>query len=568
MNKFHLWGLILLLLLHASVSWQRTRQLLHMLQLNAYYSGRYAYWCWCHPRQLWRWPYLEPLLALFALCVPSTRLMLLMALLAFSHLWLCGQHSAPIKKPFVFTPRIWRLIAGYALLSTLLYLSCWQLWTQAYAAPLCVRPPWQLLSYIIVILTAYALGLPVWILLLNNLLKPLEELIQRYYFSDAQRRLASLAAAPVAALQTIAITGSFGKTTTKTILNSLLSHRFLTLSTPGSCNTPMGITKLIRSQLRPTHQLFIAELSARLPGDIRELCKLVHPRLGLITAIGEQHLEYFKTLERVQRTKYELIDALPEIGGVAFFNLDDPHSQPLLAWAQQRAAALRQARPEASDNFRVVTFALENSAADYYLAKIASDANGSSFQLCIHQQPQAPRFHTQLLGRNNLYDIVAALATASEIGMTAPQLAAALPCVAPIPHRLELKRSAQGDILILDDSYNANPVGFSQALAVLAFFPERRKILITPGMIELGTQEAYYNQQAAVAAAQVCDYIILVGRYNRDAWLAGLNAAQYPTSQYVTEDHFAQAQQQLQQLVRDGDLILIANDLTDDYETP
>ena len=127
----------------------------------------------------------------------------------------------------------------------------------------------------------------------------------------------------------IAITGSYGKTSTKDFLATILSKRYKVLKTPGSFNTPMGICKVIRGELKPEHEIFIVEMGAKEKGNIKELCDLVRPEIGIITAIGPQHLETFKTMESVVSTKYELIESLP-VEGIAVLNNDDENCRNLV----------------------------------------------------------------------------------------------------------------------------------------------------------------------------------------------------------------------------------------------
>ncbi len=121
-------------------------------------------------------------------------------------------------------------------------------------------------------------------------------------------------------LLVIGITGSYGKTSVKHFLHTVLAQQFNVLMTPESFNTPMGVTRTVRSSLSPTHDIFIAEMGAKQTGDIKELCDLAQPKMGIITSIGPQHLETFKTLENVQATKFELVESLPA-DGTAFFEL-------------------------------------------------------------------------------------------------------------------------------------------------------------------------------------------------------------------------------------------------------
>ena len=201
------------------------------------------------------------------------------------------------KKAFVITPRVKRLYAtSFIVLSLLTFLL--MLWVRSKET--------RVASALILVFPALLPGL---IALCGLLAWPLEKIISELYFRDAQRILKERDD-----LLRIGITGSWGKTSVKFILGTILGEKYQTLVTPASYNTPMGVTKVIRSRLDPGHRIFIAEMGARHVGDIKEMCRLVHPQIGILTSVGPQHLDTFKTLDRITKTKYELINALPADG--------------------------------------------------------------------------------------------------------------------------------------------------------------------------------------------------------------------------------------------------------------
>ena len=202
------------------------------------------------------------------------------------------------KKPLKYTPRVKRMLVTVAVL----YI--------AMTVLLAVFASGRVIA-----LTAglVAAASPFVIILANVINKPIELSINRYYTNDAKKMLA---ACPN--LTVIGVTGSYGKTSVKFILGTILQEKYQTLITPSSFNTPMGVTKIIRERLTPATQVFVAEMGARHVGDIKELCRLVHPRYGVLTSVGPQHLDTFHTLERFKNTKYELMDAVPA-DGCCFF---------------------------------------------------------------------------------------------------------------------------------------------------------------------------------------------------------------------------------------------------------
>ena len=223
-------------------------------------------------------------------------LALVNAALAVAGGWWCRSifQQKKAKKPFVVTMRVKRTYIVMGVVYTLLCTPI-ALLTKVYFCGL------------------LPLLLPLWVALGGLLAWPIEKLVSEMYFRDAQKKLA---ARPD--IIKIGITGSYGKTSTKFLLRDILSVKYNVLATPSSFNTPMGVTRVIREQLTPAHQVFIAEMGARHVGDIRELVELVHPQMGLITSVGPQHLDTFGTIERVRDTKYELIDGLPKDGTAIF----------------------------------------------------------------------------------------------------------------------------------------------------------------------------------------------------------------------------------------------------------
>ncbi len=424
------------------------------------------------------------------------------------------------KKPLVFTARVKRLCAVMLIVYFLLCLGL-----NALGGPLA--------------LALFPLLLPLWTALAGLLAWPLEKLISEIYFRDAQHRLRDQPN-----LIKIGITGSYGKTSVKFILGTLLQEKYQTLITPASFNTPMGVTRIIREKLRPTHQVFVAEMGARHVGDIKEMCRLVHPTLGVLTSVGPQHLDTFKSLERIKRTKYELMDAIPE-DGCCFFPDD--------------GAICRELYDQTSKPRRRVS--LTDSTADVWAGEITVSPAGSAFQM--HAGERVVDCHTRLLGAHNIQNILLAASVCLELGMTLEQIARGVAKLEPVEHRLQLLRGS-GPYTIIDDAFNSNPRGAEAALNVLKDFPGRR-VIITPGMVELGPQEAEYNRQLGRFMVGKADVAILVGKKHTQPICDGLLEGGFPEAQIHAVGSLAEATQLLQKLGQPGDVVLFENDLPDHY---
>jgi UDP-N-acetylmuramoyl-tripeptide--D-alanyl-D-alanine ligase len=372
--------------------------------------------------------------------------------------------TAKSKKPLVFTARAWRLylvaLAVVAVVVVSLALCGFQWWSMFVAFVLATGAP-------------FLMVLSVW------LLGPVERAINRRYLDDARRILAGMPH-----LKVIGITGSYGKTSTKHYLHRILSERFSTVMTPGSYNTTLGVVRTIREHLKPYTEVFIVEMGAKQPGDIAEICDLVHPTIGIITAVGEQHLESFRTIDNVQRTKFELIDALPA-DGVAILN----------------------------DDFE-------------YIANRAVENVAEVFRY-TSRDVAPPPFETSLVGRYNLTNLYAAWLAGRALGMTDAEMRHAISQIRPVEHRLEV-RHTPGGVTIIDDAFNSNPHGAAMALEVLAGFTGGKRIVVTPGMIELGEKQEQYNREFGRQMAAAADIAVVVGEYNRGAIVAGLKEGGFP----------------------------------------
>ena len=322
----------------------------------------------------------------------------------------------------------------------------------------------------------------------------------------------------------------------------------------------MGICKVIRGELTPEHEIFIVEMGAYKRGDIRELCNLASPEIGILTAVGPQHLERFKSIENIAKTKYELIESLP-LSGLAVFNCDNEICAEL---ANKREQSGNPVRRYATEPFSVPSV---SDSAELTAANIRHTDAGLAFTARVSigsGEITEAEIRTQLLGKHNVSNILAAMAVAVECGMTLEEIRVAIANVEPVPHRLQLTSNG-GDVTIIDDSFNSNPVGAEAALEVLTEIQGRKKVLVTPGMVELGEREYEENKRLGERAADVCDLVILVGPTRTTPILDGLKAAQYPSQQIIVALNLEEVKQHLATQVQAGDVVLFENDLPDNY---
>jgi UDP-N-acetylmuramoyl-tripeptide--D-alanyl-D-alanine ligase len=445
----------------------------------------------------------------------------------------------PLKKPLVFTHRVWRLLAAVILLAALGgLLAAWV------AARPAITAGSGLYSALILI-GAQAVQcalLPLWLAFAAGLTQPVEKMIGKRYLRDAHQKLMGMEG-----LIRIGITGSYGKTSVKMILHSILSEKYRTFATPHSYNTPMGVTRAIREQMEADCQVFIAEMGARQRGDIAELCALVEPQYGIITSVGPQHLETFRSVDSVARTKYELIESLPA-DGMGFFPAGNEYC---------RAMYDRTAKPKA-------LFGLKGSAGDLYVSarNIRNDSSGSRFELVL-EGGETVECATGLLGVHNIENILAGAALAHRLGLTGEEIARGIAKVQPVEHRLQLIPTNTG-VTVIDDAFNSNPQGMRAALAVLKSF-EGRKIIVTPGLVELGGETAKENRAAGEAMVGSVDIAILVAGNAPDI-RQGLLEGGFDPADIIAVGTLQEATNALAGITRTGDVVLFENDLPDHYE--
>ncbi|GAB6107601.1 Mur ligase family protein [Fusibacter bizertensis] len=501
----------------------------HKFQQYGYYMNQYL----PKARQKLLKPYeiiyLLGTLMVFLTGVLPLQILGLLLMLLNGYFYLLIVKAYPAKKKCVYTPRVKRILTTSLILLILFAVGMMLLPTRISAMYGFIIYP---MSFLLIYLA-------------NTLNKPIEATINNYYYKDALRLLSENPN-----LIVIGVTGSYGKTSTKNVLYSMLSKDFNVLMTPESFNTKMGLTRTIREHLKPTHQILIAEMGAKEVGDIKELCDFVKPKYGVITSIGPQHLDTFKTFENIVLTKGELFKYL-QPNGTAFVNVDDENIKNI----------------QLRDDVTSIRYSVSDSIAlspDYYIEATSVGASGSSFTLVHAKTGKKIRLSTKLLGRHNLSNVLAGIAISLSLGVTFERLTTMTADLMPVKHRLSTRR-VNDQYTILDDAFNSNPVGSKMALEVLKNFEGNKKIIITPGMIELGNQAYDLNKSFGVAIADACDYVILVGKKQTAPIQDGLAEKTYPSQRIYIASNLKDAFNKLYEIVALNDVVLIENDLPDTF---
>ena len=303
----------------------------------------------------------------------------------------------------------------------------------------------------------------------------------------------------------------------------------------------------INNHLDKFDEIFIAEMGAFRKGDIQELCDFVHPKYGILTRIGIAHLESFGSQENVQQGKFELIESLPK-DGVGILNADDP---------------LQVSYPLKND-CKIIWIGIDNKEADVRATYVKSSSRGTTFQVTINGDKHKYKFETKLLGRANVYNILSSIALGLELGLTMDQMIQAVKAVKPVKSRLELV--IQGGINYIHDDYNANPVGAQMALEVLNDM-DGKKVVVTPGIVDLGTASKEVNQEFGKQIAAVADEVILVQNPMVKYIKNGLQEAGYKDDKiHVIQDVKKAYNMVYKQKETEEVYVLFENDLPDNFK--
>ena len=422
------------------------------------------------------------------------------------------------------TPRMVRLIVLSAAL--ILALSAGAAWA-AYYDPFCQ-----------IVATAIGIFLPFVVMAANTLLLPFEKLNNGRFVKQAKKKLADKQ--PIV----VCITGSFGKTTAKNILKAILEKKYSVCATPGNYNTPMGICKTVNGMLAD-EQVFIAELGARYKGDIAELCAIVEPHYGIITAVGDMHIATLGSREGVANVKFELAEHADADGLVALngYNAD---------CAELAARTAKCAIERTGDGTRV---RYENLTYGAFGAKFTLYIDGQSVEVT-----------TKLLGAHIPELVCVCAAIARELGVEIESIADAVSALEPVEHRLQLLQEHAG-VSVIDDAYNSNPVGAKNALDVLGEFDGTR-IIITPGFVELGAIEKQCNTVLGAQIAEKCDYAFLVGSRATDIKNGAISAgmAEEKIRVFDKRDDAVSALAELPNTENAERIVLFENDLPDNIK--
>ena len=506
----------------------KSKKSIHMLQQNFYDDDhRYLLWITRNLNKVFFMVDIRFWILICCLFLQPILSNLLVAIiyLLFIYYYLKISKKEVVKKPLAVTPRVKRLLFTIFVMYFIMILS------------ICLSYNSNLLVYYYLLLGLFTY-LNYFVVMTANVINiPAEKCVYLSYKIKAQRKLKSMN------IPVIGITGSYGKTSSKNIINDILNVKFNSFATPKSFNTPYGLIRSINNYLDKFSELFIAEMGAFKIGEIKQNCNLVHPKYGIITTIGEAHLESFGSRENIQKGKFELIESLPK-DGTAILNGDDSY----------------QLSYKLKNKCKVLWIGIDNKDVDLYATNIKLSHDGTTFDCIFKGDSKKYTFKTKLLGKHNVYNILSGILLGKTLGMSIEQLQRGVNEVKTIEHRLELKK--YGNINIIDDAYNSNPVGSKMAVEVLGLMPGE-KIIVTPGMIELGKEQYELNKKFGEYISKVCDYVILIGEKQTKPIYDGLKENKFDLEKVFILNDVKKAFPLMNELSNKETYVLLENDLPD-----
>lgn len=502
----------------------------HILQQNHYQLDRYRIWLkqfvFHNKNVMLRWMLL--FLPIYGLLIVSNSVdiitLYLLMLFVYGFLFFQYERQKEYVVPLQYTARVKRFLIVQISVVTIGIVLC-SIWLSKKGfiaiTPIIYAFPW----------------LSVWIS--YGICYPMEKAIQFYYIKDAKQRLFSNSN-----LRKIAITGSYGKTSTKHIVKKLIDEEYYTCMSPKSYNNKMGLTITIRTILQPLHEVFIAEMGSDHKGEIHELTNFIQPEIGIVTAIGPQHIETFHTMHTIVEEKMSLIESLP-VYGTAILNYDN---------AYIRNYSIK-------NKCNKITYGIHYEDVDIRAIDIQYHNDGTTFT--VRDQERAYTVSTKLLGEHNVLNILAGICLAKTLKVKEDQIQNAIRRIPFVEHRLQIKK--EKTYTLLDDSFNSNPEGAKYALDVLHKMPNC-KWIITPGFLDMANEKEKAHITYAKQIAKVCDIVILIGKKHTKDIYETLLEEGFQKDAIYTFEKMQDALIKVDNECRNQEIILIENDFPDAFQ--
>lgn len=379
------------------------------------------------------------------------------------------------------------------------------------------------------------------------LLQPLDTWLKQVVIRQAKEKLKEYPH-----LKIIGIAGSFGKTTFKEMLAAILSQKYTVVKTPENINTPLGIARLIQEKVNDTTQILIAEMGEYYPGDIKAICELVPPDIAVITGINEAHLEKMGSMNMTIATIFEAAQYAKE-NATIIMNADSEHIKD----HYKRYVTHRNVLFYTKNMNELSDYSVKN-------CKVHEDASGTSFTI-NHNEKSIGKFKTPILGSYIAGDTVGCIQIAQLLDLPDDAIRKGVEALKPIPHRLKPILNRNTNILVIDDSYNGNPDGVEEALRTLSAFTSRRKVYVTPGLVEGGKRAEEIHYTIGKRLSDVVDIVVLIKNSVTLYIEKGLRENGFKEENIIWFPNAPEAHRSLTNILKSGDVVLFQNDWPDNY---
>lgn len=385
----------------------------------------------------------------------------------------------------------------------------------------------------------------------QDLIKPIEIILKRRVISQAKKKLKEYPN-----LKIVGITGSYGKTSMKETVATILSEKFKVVKTTGNNNTPIGISRTILNHLNSDTQIFVVEMGEYVKGDVKDICEITPPDFSFITGINEAHLERYKTMENAISTKFEIVENSKD-EAIAILNGDD--------------RLIKENYKTYISNEENLRFYSGNETSlglpnyDYIAKNIEFSEENISYNFELYYKDQSiGKIRTSILAPYIVGNITAAATLAKMLGMNDTEIKLAISKLKPVEHRLE-SRLNSNNILVIDDTYNGNSDGIRIGLELLEKFKNRRKVYVTPGLVETGSLKEEIHKEIGMNLAKVADLVILLKNSATPFIAEGLKESGFESSKIIWYDYSKEMYAELHKHLLPGDVVLMQNDWSDNY---
>ena len=427
--------------------------------------------------------------------------------------------SRDFRKPLKYTAKIKLIMALNSLLIFLL---------SFFVSNFFSNNPYK----IVILVFIYALGLYfsyIFLIIINTLLYPVDIFIKELMVFFAKNKLKKQKN-----IKIIGVAGSYGKTGMKDLIATVLEEKYQVVKTPESFNTPIGIARTILTQVDEKTEILVIEMGEYYSGDIKNICKIAPPQIGVITGINEAHLERLRSIDNSVKTIFEIAQNMKPDGILVLNGKDKNIKNNYKKFISDQEVYLYSAKGKIEFN---------------------EDAPGFIYQ----------RMFFPVLGQYNLDKIDGAIHIAKKLGLTDQEVQNGLKKIKTPAHRLQPVLNREKNILVIDDSYNGNPDGVEEAIKTLSLFKKRRKIFVTPGLVEMGTESEQIHQRIGKRLNDVVDIVILIKNSVTPGIEKGLIRAGFDEKNIIWFNSMMEAQNSLGLILRSGDVVLFQNDWPDNY---